>query len=268
MSTIFCSLCYFSSPCVLLSFRYNKCMENNAFAYRLRGLRHSAGLKQQALGDIVGCSRFTVMAWESGTKTPSLNMMHRIAKALNTSVAYLSGEADFSEDAAPTAAENTARPDFAKSAGQIIRVPVYGPEVAACCGNGFGCMEQVTAEAESYVDMPAGFIGPYDAERPPFIIYADGDSMIDAGITDGAQVIINPADAVLDGDAALVDFAMTPVAHSIAIKRVYYLDAGAVEIRSACGDGWKRTFTRGDREEKSLRIIGKVEWIGHNPKRG
>lgn len=225
----------------------------------------------------------TLSRWKNNINEPDDEAKQLLATILNTSVAYLMGESD---DPRPVLRldgtmkldgrtiigrganrASTARADAAKSSGQIIRVPVYGPEAAACCGNGFGDMEPAPA-AEEYIDIPAGFLGPIDPERLPFIIYASGDSMIDAGIADGSQVIINPADSVLDGDAALVDFAMNPVAHSIAVKRVYWLDGGAVEIRSACGDGWKRTFSREDADERSIRVIGKVEWVGHKPKRG
>lgn len=49
--------------------------------------------------------------------------------------------------------------DEQKSAGKIISVPILGRELAACCGNGFGCMEQVTAEAESYEEKSLRIIG-------------------------------------------------------------------------------------------------------------
>lgn len=232
-------------------------------------LREQRGLKQAELAKAVGISTVTLSRYENGIRTPRAEDIATLAAVLQTTVAYLMGEAETTEPLTPNPPEHNsnARADAAKSSGQIIRVPVYGPEAAACCGNGFGDMEPAPA-AEEYIDIPAGFLGPIDPERLPFIIYASGDSMIDAGIADGSQVIINPADAVLDGDAALVDFAMNPVAHSIAVKRVYWLDGGAVEIRSACGDGWKRTFSREDADEKSIRIIGKVEWVGHKPRRG
>lgn len=203
--------------------------------------------------------------------------MYNLADALNVSIDYLLGrtddpdrivtEAEFAEATAPKIPDG-ARLDFMKSSGKIIHVPIYGKELAACCGSGFPNSEQIYAEADEFIAMPSGFIGPIDPERLPFIIYADGDSMVNAGIHDGAQVIINPADDVLDGDAALVEFSSNPVSKNIAIKRVYWLDRCAVEIRSACGDGWKRTFTADDFDEKSIRIIGKVEWVGHKPKRG
>lgn len=232
---------------------------------RIKEIRQKRGYTIAGLAALLSVAANTVSRWETGVREPDFETIRTLATVLSTSVAYLLGEID---DPAPPAEWLNARPDPLKSSGRIISVPVYGHDAAACCGNGFGDMEGTAAEAVEYVDIPSGLISSLDTSRPPFIIYADGDSMADAGIMDGFQVLINPAAPVLDGDAALVDFAMTPVTHSVAIKRVYWLDGGAVEIRSACGDGWKRTFSRTDMEEKSLRIVGKVEWIIHKPRRG
>ena len=232
---------------------------------RLRSVRERLGMKQADLSQLVNISTVSLSRYENNLTSPGVEELRKIAAALGTSAGYLLGETD--DPRVPDYVLENARIDAAKSSGRIISVPVYGKDAAACCGNGF-CLDGVTAEPVEFLDIPAGFIGPIDRERPPFIIYAEGDSMVDADIVDGAQVIINPADPVGDGDAALVDFAMTPVSHSIAVKRVYWLDGGAIEIRSACGDGWKRTFTAADAEEKSIRVIGKVEWVGHKPRKG
>ncbi|MDO5116557.1 MAG: helix-turn-helix domain-containing protein [Synergistaceae bacterium] len=249
-------------------------MDENTFAARLRTLRKENGLSQADFATRIDLSRFTVMDWEKGQKFPDLKILALMAKILNTSVAYLIGETD--DPARPVVGATTpkvpdgVRVDLLKSSGRIIQVPVYGKELSACCGGGFPDSDQIYSDAEEFIAIPSGFLGPVssDPNYQPFIIYAEGDSMVNAGIHDGAQVIINPYDDVLDGDAALVEFATNPVTKNIAIKRVYWLDRCAVELRSACGDGWKRTFTADDFEEKSVRIIGKVEWVGNKPKRG
>ena len=247
----------------------------------MREIREKRGITSNELCALLNVASGTVSRWEAGKREPGIETINRLVTTLNTSIAYLMGETD---DPAPSRADKTrrvdadtdadieisaaARVDFAKSAGKSIPVPVFGHELSACCGEGFPNADQIFAEAEEFIAMPSAFLGPYDPERPPFIIYADGDSMVDAGINDGSQVIINPADPVLDGDAALVEFAVNPVVRNIAVKRVYWLDNHGVEIRSACGDGWRRRFTRADGDEKSVRIIGKVEWAGNKPKRG
>lgn len=153
------------------------------------------------------------------------------------------------------------------SSGQTIKVPIFERAYSACCGSGFPNADQIYSCAEDFIDMPTNFIGQIspDPDKRPFMIYAEGDSMIHAGITDGSQLLINPAEDVYDGESALIEYGHNK---SIAVKRIYWLNGSGIEIRSANGDGWKRTFTLDDQKEGLLRIIGKVVWYGNKPKRG
>lgn len=119
-----------------------------------------------------------------------------------------------------------------------------------------------------YLDMPSAIVGTIspDPELRPYFIHADGDSMINAGIIHGSMALVNPAEPVYDGESALVAYG---VDGNVAIKRVYWLDNGAVRITSADGSDWARTFTREDiQDEKLFRIIGKIMFAGVRPKRG
>ena len=166
-------------------------------------------------------------------------------------------------------AQNTSvvKLNFQDSSGQIVRVPIFERAYSACCGSGFPNADQIYSCAEDFIDMPTNFIGQIspDPDKRPFMIYAEGDSMIHAGITDGSQLLINPAEEVYDGESALIEYGHNK---SIAVKRIYWLNGSGIEIRSANGDGWKRTFTLDDQKEGLLRIIGKVVWYGNKPKRG
>lgn len=157
--------------------------------------------------------------------------------------------------------------NFLGSSGQTIKVPIFERAYSACCGSGFPNADQIYSCAEDFIDMPTNFIGQIspDPDKRPFMIYAEGDSMIHAGITDGSQLLINPAEEVYDGESALIEYGNNK---SIAVKRIYWLNGSGIEIRSANGDGWKRTFTLDDQKEGLLRIIGKVVWYGNKPKRG
>jgi len=98
--------------------------------------------------------------------------------------------------------------DFAGSSGKIIPVPVFERTYSACCGAGFPNADQIYARAEDFIDMPTSFIGQVSPEtdKRPFMIYAEGDSMVQAGITDGSQLLINPAEIIYDGDSALIEY--------------------------------------------------------------
>ena len=158
--------------------------------------------------------------------------------------------------------------DVPSSRGDIVRIPILSPAKSACCGAGFPNSEEIYAEMTDYLDMPSAIVGTIspDPELRPYFIYADGDSMINAGIIHGSYALVNPAEPVYDGESALVSYG---VDSNVAIKRVYWLDNGAVRITSADGTDWSRTFTREDiQDEKIFRIIGKIMFAGVRPKRG
>ncbi|MFN2148369.1 MAG: helix-turn-helix transcriptional regulator [Anaerolineales bacterium] len=56
---------------------------------RVRELREGAGLTQEALGDLVGLTRQSIIAIEKGRFTPSVHTALMLAMALKTSVGIL-----------------------------------------------------------------------------------------------------------------------------------------------------------------------------------
>jgi transcriptional regulator with XRE-family HTH domain len=275
---------------------------------RLRILRKKYKLSQEELADRTGLSRPSISQWENNAVTPDTENLRKVAAELKTTVAYLMGETDYPcvgstlltgefplpEPTAKSLSEtymatlapkhidingtilggsqkeeypSVVKMDFPHSSGQIISVPIFERAYSACCGSGFPNADQIYSCAEDFIDMPTNFIGQIspDPDKRPFMIYAEGDSMIHAGITDGSQLLINPAEEVYDGESALIEYGHNK---SIAVKRIYWLNGSGIEIRSANGDGWKRTFTIEEQREGLLRIIGKVVWYGNKPKRG
>lgn len=57
----------------------------------LKHYREESGLSQKALADIVGISRFSIMDYESGRKSPTLDTARKIANALGKSLDMLDG---------------------------------------------------------------------------------------------------------------------------------------------------------------------------------
>ncbi len=58
---------------------------------RIRGARRAAGITQQELSALVGVSRQTIIAMETGDYAPSVYLAIRVARALKTSVEHLWG---------------------------------------------------------------------------------------------------------------------------------------------------------------------------------
>lgn len=68
---------------------------SETFSNRLRALRKSKGLNQTQLAEKIGVSLLTVFRWEKGERTPRIEEVKALAKALNVS------EADLLNDSPP-----------------------------------------------------------------------------------------------------------------------------------------------------------------------
>lgn len=150
-------------------------------------------------------------------------------------------------------------PDF-------IRVPVYDADT--CAGNGWS-HDYVDAELLEHMVLPSSEVGPIspDPDKQPFVVSVKGDSMEEAGLPDGANVCVNPAAEVHDGDAALVKYGDNG---DVAIKWVYFHRNGSIELRSSSLRYPPKIFTREDLQEEDFyfKIIGKVMLSIGKPKRG
>gem|GEM_PF-4829286 len=147
------------------------------------------------------------------------------------------------------------------------KVPVL--DMGACAGQGW-TYDYANVQVETYADLPAFLVGRIDEERPPFVMEIAGDSMTDANLRDGDYGIVNPAEPVYSGDAALCQFGEF---RELAFKRIYFLPGGDVELRSANSeeDYPVIRYEKGDKElweNAPLHIIGKVMAFWGKPKRG
>ena len=68
------------------------------FAETLRSLRNEKGFSQQQLAEKIVVSRSTIAKWETGSRLPDINMLYRLANALNMDVNTLLNAAWESED--------------------------------------------------------------------------------------------------------------------------------------------------------------------------
>jgi transcriptional regulator with XRE-family HTH domain len=59
------------------------------FAIRLRALRDKTGMSAEAFAEMHGFARTTWYSWESGIRTPPLEMLPEIADAFDISIAKL-----------------------------------------------------------------------------------------------------------------------------------------------------------------------------------
>ncbi|MCT4620750.1 MAG: helix-turn-helix domain-containing protein [Marinisporobacter sp.] len=66
----------------------------NKFPEKLKKLRNELGLSQQNLSTSLNIPRTTISSWESGSRTPELLTMEKLADFFKVSIDYLLGKTD------------------------------------------------------------------------------------------------------------------------------------------------------------------------------
>lgn len=250
----------------------------------IRQLRKKLRLSQEGLANIIGVSRSAVYDWEREAYSPEGENLVNLAKALEVSVAYLIGETDdptpkirLSEKIEPkeTFHETIIRngkeysaDDIAKNPnlglpteeksnvrldGKFLEIPLLTMATAASCGAGNG-LYGVTPESTENIFVEASTFKCLDETRKPFAIPIEGDSMTGAGLEEGANAVINPAEEVMNGDAALIS-----CDGDWLIKWVVYNPDGSVDLRPANPNYSPRHIESAYASDPSwFSIIGKV----------
>lgn len=175
------------------------------FGERLRKSRKGR-LNQEELASLIGVHINTISRWENGSRSPDMEMLQRLAQALNTTTGYLLGETDdpARPDAPQTASRVTKLPEsnIRPIRGELIDVPVLAPQSSVCCGNGFDLTE-VEAEVDWWEPIPESWLTGPRGDKSFFITHVEGDSM-EPMIEDGERILVNPNQEVTHGDIALV----------------------------------------------------------------
>ena len=136
---------------------------------RLKALMAQRGLSQQALADAVGVKQPTINRLINGGQAGSKHL-HRIASALQTTPAFLTGEASDPDDGA----ENFALSLNPANDDRVIEIPV----IDLAYGMGGTYLDNVDPEARGE-PFPLSFIRRYTKAKAEDLVIADGlgDSM-------------------------------------------------------------------------------------------
>jgi SOS-response transcriptional repressor LexA len=146
------------------------------FGARLRELRTTRGLSQQALADRAGVSQAAIVHWEAGNRTPGLEPAGRLAAALGVSLTELVAEPESPIPAAEPAPE-----------------PPPGTPVRL-----LGVVGAGPGRDEPAYDMTVRVPGPVPAGAVAYLVA--GDSMTAAGVNDGDVILVRPAQSFEDGE--------------------------------------------------------------------
>ena len=241
---------------------------------RIRELRRVKGITQAQLAEMVGSEANTVSRWELDKLGMRKDYVVRFAKALGTSVAFLLEETDNPSTKLET--EQLHRKKFITEAfvqsfmpfnfsdfnmsltspdfKGLKKLPILNRLDSDKCNN----------DILSYHIFSSEVYGIFDPKHPPFIVRVEDDSMKEAGIYCGAIVVVNPAERVNDGEAALVCWGC----NHTAIKLVYWHSDGTVELHSANPAYLKvYRFSKDDCDNGNFSIKGKIMWSAQRPKR-
>lgn len=153
-----------------------------SFGEKLRALRKGKGLSQEGLGNLIGVHMNTIHKWEHLPRLNDLDRLEQLASIFGVSVESLTEGAVIT----PSQPLQNIRP----VRGGVIEVPVLGPQCTACCGEGFN-LSDIDADIMRYELVPEEWLHGPKGDRPPYIIYVDGDSMKPL-IEDGERILVNP----------------------------------------------------------------------------
>ena len=141
------------------------------------------GMKQQDLVDKTGIPKPSISQYVSGYAKPKSDRIHLIAKALNVTEPWLLGYD------VPMEKQKALMDDLANVTNIIYPaarpIPILG---TICAGNGVWCEDNF--EGYFYIDKSI---------KADFCVRVRGDSMIDAGIHDGALAFIKKTYDYKDG---------------------------------------------------------------------
>ena len=149
------------------------------FKDKIRYYRKLRGISQEVLADKLGYKSFTtIQKWEDGTSSPSIGTVKKVAEILGVTIEELTSDEDHSSDPDLAGITNISFP-AAKP------IPILGD---ICAGEGTWCEENF--EGHFFIDSSI---------KADFCVRVRGDSMIDAGIHDGALAFIKKTYDYKDG---------------------------------------------------------------------
>lgn len=242
-------------------------MNDMSIGATLRELRKKKGLSVPKLASQLAMSQSYLYDLEHDRRVPSVPMLQRLADFFGVTADELMTQpvtvvAMEQKNDLPAKEDRLDVPADAGRGG-TLKVPVFEDFAGVCAGQGTFNFEGF---AHDELEIPLSMIGgSYSREpgRAPYIIRISGDSMVEADIPDGAQVLVNPILEANDGDTIIAEYF-----DDWMIKWVYWDRNGGGELRSASTKYPVRRFTREDVNNGNFVYKGKVCWVLNPPKRG
>lgn len=209
---------------------------------KIKLIREKKGASQIELAEAIGTTKQTIYKYENNiiSNIPS-DKIELIAKYLGVTPAYLMGWEDEKE-------ENTTESLFEKFDNiKPVKLKKFRLLGEIACGKPIYAEE----DYESYVSADADI-------NADFCLKAKGDSMIDAGITEGDIVFIHEQPIVDNGEIAAVI-----IEDEATLKRVYY-DKQHNRLQLIAANPIYMPLVYSDEELEHIRILGKAVALMRN----
>lgn len=212
---------------------------------RVRERMEEMGFSQSSLAQLIGISQASIAKITRGESFGSKHL-HKIARELQTTPAYLTGETDDpSEGALPV-------PTAQSIAAQLGSVLIPQLDIGFSMGGG-SVFEDYVQQAE--VAMPQDWLRPLIKGRfdELFIARGEGDSMMPT-LMDGDLVVVDTAQRQINKQDRLWCLSYGDLGM---IKRVRKLPTGGYEIMSD-----NPTVTSITAYDDEMHVVGRVVWVG------
>jgi phage repressor protein C with HTH and peptisase S24 domain len=212
---------------------------------RIAERRNELGLSQTQLAQRAGVSQATIAKLESGISSGS-SQIHRIARVLQTTAEYLTGDTKDPTLGAPIA------PSPQMIAEQLGMTLIPQIDLHFALGGGSFVEGHVNT---TMVPHRTDWLNHITRGKPAdiFLTKGDGDSMIPT-IMDGDDIIVNRSERIIDKQDKIWALGYGDL---VSIKRVMRLPNGRYSLNSDNKQVWPVEAL-----EEELRVIGRVIWIG------
>lgn len=152
--------------------------------YRIKEALYETGVTQEDLAQKMGVTQGLITHWVTGRKIPTLESLQRVAEALNLSLEYFINMKK----------ENKEKP-LKVVPTETTLIPILGTS---------------SATKEKFIlEEKEGFLPIAKTTGKQFAVKVEGDCMVDPkdsenSIYDGNYIIVDPEEAVSNGDVVLV----------------------------------------------------------------
>ena len=227
---------------------------------RIKVLRKMRGMQRKELAELLGVTQSTLWRWENGDHSIREDRLREIAYFLKIPVAELMGELAVlpPDEEKNSSSEDKKNANTEKFYEDWFNLPVFNSTVNLQ-------YRLSNLDCDRRFALPHTFVGAVsDAlEKKPFVVAVEGDSMAAARICGDSFAVINPAEEILDGDAALVK-----VGSRFVIRWLYWLPNGGCDLRAASPHFPNMTLDASALHGAVPVILGKVMWSFSKPQVG